>query len=54
VVALVVVCTGELSPKFQKYLATVPSGSVLAAPLKFTVREEGPDDGIAVKLAVGS
>ena len=49
-----VVWTGELSPKFQKYLATVPSASVLAVPSKFTVSGEEPVDGVAVKLAVGS
>ena len=42
------------SPKVQKYLAIVPSGSVLAAALKFTVSGELPLVGVAVKLAVGN
>jgi len=42
------------SPKLQKYLAIVPSGSVLAAALKLTVSGELPEVGLAVKLAVGS
>ena len=43
-----------LSPKLQKYLAIVPSGSVLAAALKLTVSGELPLNGVAVKLAVGN
>src|SRR5262245_49734097 len=41
------------SPKSQKYVSAPPSGSVDAAPLKFTVNGEYPEVGVAVALATG-
>ena len=52
---MVVVCTAEPSPKFQKYVVIVAPAcpGALAVPSKLTVSGELPLDGVVVKLAVG-
>ena len=52
---MVVVCTAEPSPKFQKYVVIVVPAcpGALAEPSKLTVSGELPLDGVVVKLAVG-